>query len=125
MIRSALNDDFPVLPNDYGIRPAGERDQCFYCNQHVGEPHGDECVMIVRASTYEVWHGDKLLGLWTRDDPAHWTNDSCEFHKNDSSWCVDNADFDFTGVPKIGECHCSTVEFKLRSRSEQRRRATP
>ena len=35
-----------VDPKDDGIRPAGRPDECFYCRQKVGEPHGQKCVIV-------------------------------------------------------------------------------
>lgn len=40
-------NDWPLVTvNDDGIRPAGEPDECFYCNQKVGQPHDRDCVII-------------------------------------------------------------------------------
>ena len=35
-----------VDPKDDGIRPAGEPDECFYCNRKVGQEHMRDCVTI-------------------------------------------------------------------------------
>jgi hypothetical protein len=37
-----------VAINDDGIRPAGEPDECFYCNKKVGQPHGRDCVVVTK-----------------------------------------------------------------------------
>jgi hypothetical protein len=40
-------DQWPLVAvNDDGIRPAGEPDECFYCHQKVGQPHGRDCVCV-------------------------------------------------------------------------------
>ena len=84
-----------VLVDDDGIRPAGLPDQCFYCQQKVGEPHGAKCVMVVARIQYRVYAKidgmEKQVGFFARDDPYFWDWTHCEFHKNDSSWCADNA----------------------------------
>jgi len=42
-------DQWPLVAiNDDGIRPAGEPDECFYCKQEVGQPHGRVCVMVTK-----------------------------------------------------------------------------
>jgi hypothetical protein len=39
-----------VLPNDDGIRPAGNSDECFYCNQKIGTSHKEDCVCLQKKS---------------------------------------------------------------------------
>lgn len=72
-----------VAPNDYGIRPAGRPDECFYCQQRVGQPHGPECVMVVKRVkvryTFEI----------EVDVPHCWTKEDFEFHRNESWYCSD------------------------------------
>lgn len=118
---------FPVLPDDCGIRPAGKPDECFYCHQKVGSPHSPKCVVIVRDSTYEVYLHDQLVGTWTRYDPAGWSKEDCEFHKNDSSWCSSNAfnddAFDVTEqarevIKNLQDCGCGSAHFMLKSRGD-------
>lgn len=82
---------FLVLPDDDGIRPNGPSDQCFYCGQKVGQPHGAECVMLRRFVTYAV-HADPwgVVAIYKCPDPSFWDVDMCSFHKNESSWCCGN-----------------------------------
>lgn len=74
-----------VQPDDDGIRPAGKPDECFYCHQKVGTQHAQECVTVsklVRLKyTFEV---DVRV-------PHFWEPHTIEFHRNESSWCADNA----------------------------------
>ena len=115
-----------VLPNDDGIRPGGRPDECFYCHSKVGELHGEECVIVEKRVAYRVCHEKtgKYLGTFERPDPHFWTSYDCEFHKNGSSWCADNAldDIDWVDV-KDGEsletemrqedrCSCSLLRFE-------------
>lgn len=91
-----------VLPNDDGIRPAGRPDECFYCHRRVGQLHGSECVFVMSVNRYFVYmnldrraseaHKGKLVGTFTRHDPHFWSAHDCEFHKNSSSWCANNAE---------------------------------
>lgn len=43
-----------VLKNDSGIRPAGKPDECFYCNQKVGTPHLDDCILLLRKARVKI-----------------------------------------------------------------------
>lgn len=45
-MKQIKTDSLIVLVNDSGIRPAGKQDECFYCNQKVGQLHKTDCVMI-------------------------------------------------------------------------------
>lgn len=73
-----------VLPNDDGIRPAGAPDECFYCRQKIGQPHGRECVAVHK----------KVKVLYTYEleieVPYFWTKENVESHRNESSWCASN-----------------------------------
>lgn len=82
---------FTITEKDNGIRPAGKPDECFYCNTKVGGVHGSECVMIVCMVEYDVLVIGQKVGTFTREDPAFWDEERCNFNKNDSSWCCDNA----------------------------------
>lgn len=91
-----------VLKDDDGLRPtAGSPDHCFYCDQAVGDFHGPECVTILKLVRYQVYMNlddraqpgqlGRLISTWDHHDPHFWNAYDCEFHKNDSSWCADNA----------------------------------
>lgn len=91
-MREVTLDHWPkVIPNDYGIRPAGPQDACFYCRQQIGEFHGSTCVCVEKRVKYTVFHGDDHVGYFTRLEPYIWNNAWCEQHKNESSYCADNA----------------------------------
>lgn len=112
-----------VLPDDDGIRPAGDPHRCFYCRQEVGEPHGRECVTVLSKTRYGVFLNDDRVGTWRREDPCSWTTHDREFHKNESSWCADNAMDEIEWMSDglkarveaaIGEgCACSAIEFRV------------
>jgi hypothetical protein len=82
---------FVVLPDDYGIRPAGAPDRCFYCDAQVGQFHGLECPMIEKKVAYDVLADGIKIGTWSRNEPYCWDDNRCEFHKNEGTWCADNA----------------------------------
>ena len=84
-----------VLPDDYGIRPAGKPNQCFYCWQWVGEPHNKDCVCITKIMEYDIAanlpDGRTFLGKWRNDEPHFWGNDEMNWQRNGSAWCASNA----------------------------------
>lgn len=105
-----------VLPNDNGIRPAGEKDQCFYCGSRVGEIHGPKCVILVKIVEYRVLYEGKVAGTFIREEPYHWDAADCEGHKNQSSWCKGNANEHIQWIidpPELGECSCGQIEFRF------------
>lgn len=73
-----------VQPDDYGIRPAGEPDRCFYCHRQVGEFHKDGCVMITKPVKIKATLYCEI------DVPQHWDKERIEYHFNDGTWCADN-----------------------------------
>lgn len=128
-----------VLPNDNGIRPAGKPDECFYCRAKIGDLHWSECVMMVKKVKYLVresgesrsWDDltGEVVGEFVRDDPYHWTPHDCEFHKNGSTWCANNAvDYiKWLDTPKALEvkaktetddCCCSLLAFSYDSEED-------
>jgi hypothetical protein len=129
-------DSWPlVLPDDDGIRPAGRDDECFYCHSKVGALHGRECVCITMIVRYYVWmnlerrskEGDrgKFVGTFTVHVPHFWNYHDCDFHKNESSWCANNAlddiewsdEADAEALEKWmtdnDRCSCSPLSFEV------------
>ncbi len=87
--------EWPLVDkNDDGIRPAGKPNECFYCRNCVGSPHGQDCVMITKRIEMKVIatmpEGDTLTGTWEFNEPYDWDVHMSEFHKNESSWCAGN-----------------------------------
>lgn len=121
-------DEWPkVLPNDDGIRPAGGPDRCFYCDSKVGQPHKNSCVCVYQKLRYRVMSDEVQVGIWDHTDPFSWEHDFCETHKNDLTWCADNAldgivwlDTSFAKKVKefvFGEdednCSCNVLRFEV------------
>ncbi len=100
-----------VLPDDYGIRPAGKPDHCFYCNQKVGLDHLPNCVIL--HQTVRI----RFIVELEVDEPSHWDKDAIEFKYNDGSWCADN----FEGMlgrhihqlNSEGKCLCGSLRAEL------------
>lgn len=112
-----------VLPDDDGIRPAGAPDECFYCQQKVGQPHKPDCVTVTKNVLYDVLMDDKKVGTLLWPEPHGWSPEQCEFVRNESSWCADNAinSIKWTDpeaektIAALGEweCSCSRLGFRF------------
>jgi hypothetical protein len=113
-----------VLPDDDGIRPAGEPDRCLYCGARIGEPHGRDCVVVTKLVRYAVLMDGQKVGVYRRYDPHSWDTQQMEFHKNEGSWCTDNAIED--GIEWVSpeargrveaamgdHCACNVLKFRM------------
>lgn len=79
-------DNFPlVVENDDGLRPAGSPSQCFYCKSVIGEPHKHDCVVVTKKVKLK-YSFDVVV-----EAPHHWDEGMILFHRNEGSWCADNA----------------------------------
>lgn len=100
-----------VLPDDNGIRPAGQPDECFYCKQKVGTPHLMDCVILEKKVKLKV-----LIEI-ERYEPYGWTKEQIEFARNWSSWCASNIMEDIQRhndqCEERGECLCPSVEIQV------------
>jgi len=111
-----------VLVDDDGIRPAGKPDECFYCQRKVGDTHKEDCVTVVQIVKYAVYVEGKQIGTFICAEPFHWDESMSHFHKNEGTWCADNAigdDFTWTNdhwkkvITEGGEgCCCSLMRFE-------------
>lgn len=116
-----------VLPNDNGIRPAGKPNECLYCHSKVGQLHGQKCGCVEKLVRYDVLSDGVEVGTFERYDPHDWDKHNCEFHKNESSWCANNAKdeikwLDTPFAQKVKQyacslpedkCCCGTLEFRF------------
>jgi hypothetical protein len=66
------------LVADYGIRPAGPPDRCFYCEVPQGQEHAEGCVM--RRRTVLVGFTVALV----IEVPEHWSEGEIEYYYGDS-----------------------------------------
>ncbi len=129
---------FLVLADDDGIRPAGKPDRCFYCHRPIGQLHAADCVTIVKDVAYDVRVLGQKVGVWTCPAPFFWTAHDCEFHKNESSWCANNAlgeiewletetagwtAMQIEALLQKGDCVCNLLEFQYVSEGKEARRS--
>jgi len=97
-----------------GIRPAGKPDECFYCHEKLGGTHKPDCV--IRQRTVVV----RMTVDYVIDVPEHWTEDNIQFHRNEGSWCSDNALSELEQLSGRAGCLCSFMEFSyLREGTEK------
>lgn len=90
-----------VDAKDDGIRPAGRPDACFYCHQQVGQEHKRDCVIVTKLVRINYTYA-----VDTRV-PHAWTQHDIEFHRNDSSWCANNAFREIRKHLKTDGCACN------------------
>lgn len=113
-----------VLPDDDGIRPAGQHDQCFYCRAKVGQPHSERCVTVTAHVLYGVYVNEKRVGSLKMYEPCCWGVDDLEWARNDGTWCASNAidEIEWTdedakntaiAADEINGCCCSLLKFKF------------
>jgi hypothetical protein len=87
-------------------RPAIDKPECFYCQQKIGGFHKDDCVLINRKVTV------RMTVDYEVDVPAHWDAHMVEFHRNDGSWCADNALDELTKIADEAGCICHIAKFE-------------
>ena len=76
-------------------------EQCLYCKQVAGQPHGRECVVVEKRA--KVRYSFELeIGV-----PHSWGQHEIEFHRNDGSWCADNALTELHRLANQQGCLCN------------------
>jgi len=79
-----------------------DKSRCFYCHVQFGGTHDKECpclnkqVRVRMTIEYEV------------QVPACWDKHQVEFHRNEGSWCVNNAVEELDKLSEDG-CLCNQV----------------
>ncbi len=79
-----------IVTKDFGPRPAGPPNECFYCHARIGEEHkkatGDVAGCVLRERSVVVRFQVEVVMTMPEDWDAH----MIEFNLNESSRCVDN-----------------------------------
>lgn len=97
------------IVTEKAMRPASGARECFYCQQPIGSAHKNECVLIYKkariAFTIE----------YDIECPSYWDANQIEFHRNEGSWCSNNAVRELQKIIEKNEnkecfCGCSSVE---------------
>lgn len=87
-------------------RPANMNGRCFYCDQPIGEQHKSDCVHI--RKTVKV----RMIVEYEVDVPADWGKQQVEFHRNEGSWCSNNALDELERLAEEKGCLCHAMEFE-------------
>ena len=78
--------DTPPIVTEADERPNGKGSgHCFYCPSRIGERHAAECVIWTRPVVV------RMAVEYTIEVPHSWTAHNIEFHRNEGTWCADNA----------------------------------
>lgn len=95
--------DWPI--QEYGIRPAGSQDRCFFCGQPRGAQHADSCV--IRQRTVVV----RTIVEHAITVPQDWGAHLIEFTEGSS--CSDNMIVELgrlvDRLDASGQCTCGMV----------------
>lgn len=86
--------------------PSDSHDRCFYCRKSIGDYHDDDCVFIIKKVKI------RMTVEYHVEVPAHWHKESVEFHRNDSSWCANNAISELEELTKGDNCICAATSFE-------------
>ena len=99
---------------DYGIRPAGSPNHCFYCSAVKGDEHKVDCVIRSRTIVMKM-EVEMVLKV-----PEDWDKKQCEFHRNEGSWCSSNIIDELKRMDNELGCLCENTKFKfLREATEE------
>ena len=94
------------IVGEYGIRPYGKNDACFYCKAKVGEQHKEECVIRERTVNVDfVIHAVMSV-------PETWDEDQINWHYNEGTWCASNLLRILANRDDDDRCLCSITEAK-------------
>lgn len=84
-------------------RPAGKGSgKCFYCPSFIGQPHADDCVLYTKNVLV------RLVVTYPVEVPNSWDKKMIEFHRNEGTWCGDNAIEELQELPDDYLCQHST-----------------
>lgn len=94
----------PPLVKQSDEAPAGKGSgHCFWCPSKIGTPHAAECPCWTKTVTI------KMTIEYSIDVPHSWTKDQIEFHRNEGTWCGDNA---IAELEALEGCLCSYAKFE-------------
>jgi len=90
-------------------RPARMDGTCFYCSSKIGEAHKNDCILIQK--TVKV----RAVIDYEIQVPADWGKYQIEFHRNESSWCADNALEEMKAYGEAHGCLCGHIKYECLS----------
>lgn len=94
---------FAVTGN--AMRPASDNCECFYCQVPIGGTHKPDCVLVRKKVKV------RMIVEYEIEVPYSWDKEQIEFHRNDGSWCSDNALEELEALGGEDACICPVTEF--------------
>lgn len=95
----------PPTVKEEDERPNGKGSgKCFYCTALIGEYHDGKC---------PLWKKQMLVRMtleYPVEVPNYWTKEDLEFHRNEGTWCGDNAIQELKNLPE--ETVCANAKFE-------------
>lgn len=88
------------------MRPASDKQECFYCHEPIGGQHKADCVLLMKKVKV------RMIVEYELNVPAYWDKHDFEFHRNGSSWCADNAIDELEAYAKEQACLCGITRFE-------------
>ena len=93
---------------NFAVRPAGKLDECFYCNEKLGDEHKLDCV--IRRKTVVIDITIRMVRPFADD----MDKDTIEFYLNDSRFCIDNILIgELENLSEQMGCLCAVTESKF------------
>lgn len=89
------------------MRPASPLEECFYCGEPIGEFHKSECVLINKKVKI------KMIVEYEIAVPNDWDQEEIEFHRNEGTWCSDNALDELEEIAREDGCLCQKTTFEF------------
>lgn len=86
--------------------PRNVDNTCMYCGAKEGEQHNQGCVCRRRSIVM------KMEMNIVMEVPENWEVSTCEFNKNDGTWCASNIIQDLQKIDKDLGWLCGMVNFK-------------
>jgi len=84
--------------------------RCFYCQQLMGDEHKVDCLLIQKKVKV------RMVVEYEIEVPAHWDKGDIEFHRNDGTWCTNNAIDELQSLVVDNDeeisCLCSYAKYK-------------
>lgn len=95
------------IVTEKAMRPASDKVQCFYCQQAVGLAHKPTCVLVRKKARARMVVEYEIVV------PHSWDQHDIEFHRNEGSWCSDNAIDELQALAESEGCLCNRMEFEV------------
>lgn len=94
------------IVTDEAVEPDSDTQQCFYCNEAIGEAHSKDCPLI--SKTVRV----HLDVEYTACLPAHWNEKDIKFHYYAKKWDVLDLVDEILEIRATRGCACEQVTFQ-------------